>query len=376
MLIKGDRIEKIGTSNQLGQIHKNIEVIDLSSYYVLPGLIDTHTHLSIVPEEGNQLGQMRQEALWNVLRSIPNLSRSLRSGVTTQRIMGEEHFIDIYLKRAISAGYLDGPRLLVSGKQLVSSNGHGVALTTADGEQEIRKLVRQNLAMGADLIKIFVTGGVSSAGTALDFFSYTPQEVAAAVEEAQRAGSYVAAHAHGGRGLDICIEEGVRTIEHGAFINSEQIERMKRQDMWLVGTFSILFHPEGIEKTDFTVPAIREKVLRAREVVAENWRRVIQSGLNIALGTDSMHGRIVFELEYLRSFGASDLQALQAVTLNAARACGIEEQLGTLEEGKIADFVAVLDNPLENIASLRSVAAVYIGGKEVNRSSASKPLRE
>jgi imidazolonepropionase-like amidohydrolase len=279
--------------------------------------------------------------------------------------MGEEHYIDIYLKRAIKAGYLIGPRLLVSGKQIVASNGHGVALTTADGEAEIRKLARRNLAMGADLIKIFVTGGVSSPGTALSFFSYTPQEVEAAVEEAKRAGTYVAAHAHGGRGLDICIEKGVRTIEHGAFVESDQIEYMKSKDMWIVGTFSILFHPEGIEKADFATPKIREKVFQAREVVAKNWRNVIASGLNFALGTDSMHGMMGFEAEYLRTFGASEHQAIQAVTRDAARACGIETQFGTLEEGKIADFVAVPGDPLKDIKNLQKVTAVYMGGNKV-----------
>lgn len=366
MLLRGDRIEKIGPLDRLGHIQPDTEVIDLSDVYVLPGLIDSHTHLSIVPGEGDQLGQMRQKGLWNILRSIPHLSRNLKSGVTTQRIMGEEHYIDIYLKRAINAGYLIGPRLLVSGKQVVASNGHGVALTTADGEAEIRKLARRNLAMGADLIKIFVTGGVSSPGTALDLFSYTPQEVEAAVEEAARAGTYVAAHAHGGRGLDICIEKGVRTIEHGAFIASEQIEHMKNKGMWVVGTFSILFHPEGIEKADFASPTIKEKVSQARDVVAENWRNVIASGLDFALGTDSMHGMIGFEAEYLCSFGASEGQAVRAVTRDAARACGIEAQFGTLEEGKIADFVAVRGDPLIDIKNLQRVIAVYMGGNKVH----------
>jgi imidazolonepropionase-like amidohydrolase len=190
--------------------------------------------------------------------------------------------------------------------------------------------------------------------------------VSAAVEEAERGGTYVAAHAHGGKGLDLCIDCGVRTIEHGAFVNAEQLERMQQKDMWLIGTFSILFHPEGIEKTDFQVQSIREKVLQAREVVAENFAKIIQSGVNLALGTDSMHGLISFECECLTKFGATNLQALQAVTRNAARACRIEDSLGTLEAGKRADFIAVEGNPLEDITRLKHVAGVYMGAERMD----------
>jgi imidazolonepropionase-like amidohydrolase len=366
LLIDHGRIEKVGTPDSIGTLNESVEKIDLSAFSVMPGMIDAHSHLSVVPSEGDQLGQLRQPAAWNTVRSIPNLYKNLKSGVVAQRIMGEEHYIDVYLKRGIQEGLITGPLLLVSGTHLVASNGHGVAITTADGEAEIIKLVRRNLVRGADQIKIFVTGGLSSPGTSVDVCTYTAGEVSAAVEEAERGGTYVAAHAHGGKGLDLCIDCGVRTIEHGAFVNAEQLERMQQKDMWLIGTFSILFHPEGIEKTDFQVQSIREKVLQAREVVAENFAKIIQSGVNLALGTDSMHGLISFECECLTKFGATNLQALQAVTRNAARACRIEDSLGTLEAGKRADFIAVEGNPLEDITRLKHVAGVYMGAERMD----------
>ena len=366
LLIDQGQIEKVGTRDSIGSLAESIEKIDFSAHTVLPGMIDAHSHLSVVPSEGDQLGQLRQPAAWNTVRSIPNLYKNLNSGVVVQRIMGEEYDIDVYLKRGIQEGLINGPRLLVSGTHLVASNGHGVAFTTADGEAEIVKLVRRNLVRGADQIKIFVTGGLSSPGTAVDVCTYTAREVSAAVEEAGRGGSYVAAHAHGGKGVDLCIDCGVRTIEHGAFVTGEQIARMKQKDMWLIGTFSILFHPNGIEKTDFRVPSIREKVLQAREVVAENFKQIIQSGVNLALGTDSMHGFISFECECLTKFGATNLQALQAVTRNAARACRIDDSCGTLEAGKDAHFIAVEGNPLEDITRLKHVAGVYVGGERMD----------
>jgi len=361
--IRAERIEAVGGGKAP---EGNFQQIDLRELTVLPGFIDAHSHLSIVPGEGDQLGQMRQDGPWNTIRSIPNLEANLRSGVTVQRIMGEEHGIDFHLKRGIEQGLVLGPRLLASGRHLVASNGHGVALTTTDGEQEVRKLARRNLALGADQIKIFVTGGLSSAGTSVDVCSYTPQEVAAAVEEAGRAGTYVAAHAHGGRGVDLCIAEGVRTVEHGAFVDETQLEAMIKSEMWLVGTFSILFHPEGIEKSDFSVPSIRDKVMRAREVVAENFRTVVASGVNLALGSDSMHGWIGFEAECLVDFGASPLRAIQAITRDAARACRVDREHGTVEPGKRADLVAVAGDPLQDISRLQAVKAVFKGGVPVD----------
>ncbi|HUV07183.1 MAG TPA: amidohydrolase family protein, partial [Spirochaetia bacterium] len=136
------------------------EVIDLSEFYVLPAFIDAHTHLSIIPAEGNQLEQLRFPAGKAILRSISNIYKNLRSGVTTMRIMGQEHYIDVDIKNAVAQGLIQGPRLLVSGIGLVASNGHGVGLTVTDGVDEIRRRARQNLAKGVDFIKLFITGGM------------------------------------------------------------------------------------------------------------------------------------------------------------------------------------------------------------------------
>lgn len=365
LLVRDGRIERTGGPEQLKSLPPDLERIDFSGSWLLPAFIDSHSHLSIVPGQGDQLGQLRLPPAPAVLRSIPNLYRNLLSGVTTMRIMGQEHYIDLDLRAAVASGQIQGPRLLACGIGLVASNGHGVGLTTTDGEQEVRKLARRNLARGADFLKIFVTGGVSSSGSSLDFCGYTPVEVEAAVEEARRAGTYVAAHAHGGRGVDLCIQQGVRSIEHGAFVNPQQLELMKAKDMWLIGTFSILFHPEGIEKSDFGVPAIREKVLRAREVVSRNFEQILRSGVNLAVGTDSMHGFLVYELECLVRFGATPLQAILSATRDAARACRIEDRLGTLERGKLADFVVIADDPLADIRMLNHVQAVFKEGERV-----------
>jgi imidazolonepropionase-like amidohydrolase len=367
LLVENGKIKKVlRTVIEAGQ-YRIDQVLDFSDSYIMPGLIDAHSHLSIVPGEGNQLAQMRLPASTNALRSIPNIKKNIASGVTTMRILGEEHFVDIDIKNAINNGIIEGPRLLVSGKGLVPSNGHGVALTTTDGEEEMRKNARLNLAKGADLIKLFVTGGISSANTSLDYCSYSRIEIATAVEEAERVGSYVAAHAHGGKGIDLCIEEGVRTIEHAAFITKQQLERVVEKDLWIIGTFSILFHKTGIEQSDFSVPAIKEKVLRARETIADTFSKVLKYKPNLSLGTDSMHGLIGYEAECLVKFGASNEQAVAAITRDAARACRIEDQVGTLEEGKFADFIVLKNNPLENVKHLQDINYVFKEGKLLHR---------
>lgn len=363
LLIKNGWIEEVGLEEDFDFPRNEVEIIDLSQYYLLPGLIDSHNHLSIDPGLGDQLGQMRMHGQRNILRSMPNIKKSLASGVTTMRIVGEENFIDIDIKKAIQEKLISGPRLLVSGRGLVATNGHGAALTVSDGEEEIRRHARQNLAHGADLLKIFVTGGVSSTSGGLDSCSYSSKEIAVAVEEAERAGTYVAAHAHGGKGIDLCIQEGVRTIEHAAFISDNQIDEVLNNDLWIIGTFSILFHKTGIEQTDFSNPEIREKVLQAREMIAENFNKVIKSGANVALGTDSMHGLIAYEMECFVNFGATPMQAIMAVTKNAASAIRMEDKLGTLERGKIADFIGVNQNPLENIKHMQHVDFVYQSGE-------------
>ena len=341
------------------------EMIDYSDFVLVPGFINSHTHLSVTPGEGNQLGQMGRKSEVNILKSIPNLSKELYSGVTTSRIMCEENFIDFYLRDAIEEGLIQGPRLLVSGKAITSVNGHGYVDTSSDGVEEVIMNVNKNLEMGADFIKIFVGGGISSNTASLDHSTYSLEEIRAAVEVAKKAGKYVAAHVHGGLGIDLCIEAGVKCIEHGSMVSEKQLNQIIDNDMWITGTFSILFHEEGIEKTDMKQdPEIKAKVIRGREIVEETFDKIIHSEAKVSLGTDSMHGLMYYEAQKYVEFGANNQQAFDAITRNAALSCEIEEKLGTLEIGKIADFVVLEGNPLEDITQLRNVISVYKSGLE------------
>ena len=339
------------------------ETLDLSKRFVMPGLIDCHTHASIVPGLGDQLGQLCRGPVPQALAATANLRKDLAAGTTTMRIMGEEHFVDVELRDAIEAGIVTGPRLLVAGRGLAANNGHGRALTSYDGVDEVRRGARENLRRGANHVKIFVTGGVSSPGTTPTSSAYTREEIRAAVEEADRVGTYAAAHAHGGPGLRLAVQEGVGTIEHGALASDEDVALMIERRVWLICTFSIFMHPTGIEQGDGQRPAIMEKVRWSRRVVDENFPRHLASGIRFACGTDSMHGLMPFELQTLVRLGVSPRDALLAGTRWGAEACRVDREVGTIEPGKRADLIAVEGDPLTDMTALERVSLVMKDGQ-------------
>lgn len=361
IVVEGGRITAVGPAATT-PAPAGAPVLDLGDRFVMPGLVDAHSHISIVPGDGDQIGQLRQEAVPQALRATANLRRDLASGVTTLRVMTEERFLDVQVREAIEAGVIPGPRLLCGTRGITASNGHGRAISSFDGVDEIRRGVRENFQRGADHVKLFTTGGVSSTSSNLQGSVYSREEIRAAVEEAHRVGKYAAAHAHGGLGLRLAVEEGVSTIEHGALTTDDDIALMKERGAWLVCTLSILFHPTGIEQGDAGRPAIMQKVREARAVVLANFPRHLNSGVRFAVGTDSMHGLMPFELEMLVRLGVSTHDALLAGTRWGAEACRVEKELGTIEPGKRADLIAVHGDPLADITALRRVALVMKDG--------------
>ena len=361
VVVTDGRITSVGPAAS-GGVAPSAETVDLRDRFVMPGLIDCHSHASLVPGEGDQLGQLRRGPVPQALAATRNLRRDLAAGTTTMRIMGEEHFVDVDVRDAIEAGVIPGPRLLVAGRGLAADNGHGRALTSYDGVDDVRRGARENLRRGANHVKIFVTGGVSSPGPMPTGSAYTREEIRAAVEEADRVGTYAAAHAHGGPGLQLAVREGVRTIEHGALATDEDIALLIERRVWLICTFAIFMHPSGIEQGDGHRPAIMDKVRSARRVVAENFPRHLASGVRFACGTDSMHGLMPFELQMLVRFGVLPADALLAGTRWGAEACRIDNEVGTIEPGKRADLIALDGDPLKDMTALERVSLVMKNG--------------
>jgi imidazolonepropionase-like amidohydrolase len=333
---------------------------------LLPGLIDAHTHVSIVPSRGNQIEQMKLPVVEQLATARVNVQADLLSGVTTMRIMGQEMDVDFLLRDEILGGHTLGPDLICAGVQVAKKGGHGHALTAVTSEEDIERLVEANAAKGAGLVKIFTTGGVSSVVSSQGDCPFTAREVRCAADAAHRHGLKLASHAHGGAGARLAMENGADTIEHGVLFDGELIALARDRRVTIVGTFSILDHPAGIEAGDATRPEIVGKLRESRGRVRAAWNGILGASVPIAVGTDSMHGCLAFDIARLVEFGASPARALRAATIDGARVCGVADR-GVIAAGMRADLVAVLGNPLADIRAMSAPVMVMKSGRIVHR---------
>jgi imidazolonepropionase-like amidohydrolase len=361
-LVDGGSVVAVGRADEL--VTTNVRVHDFGDGVIVPGFVDAHTHVTIRPGEGDQHGQLVRPPVWQTIRGVQNVRRMLQSGVTTARIMTEQYDIDFEFRDAIARGETAGPRLLVAGPGLSPPGGHGSSGGGVAGIEPLREAVRARAAKGADHIKIFTTGGVSSVGSTLKESNYTGEEIAAVVDEARKAGLDVSAHAHGGPGVDLAVVNGIRSIEHGAMLDEGNIDNMVRYGTWLTLTNSISFHPDGIERGDARIPQIMAKVLQTREYVEQNVERIRAAKIPLALGTDSMHGLFGFEIQWMVDHGWTAEQALKAATSGGAGLIG-DPEIGILGPGSRADFVVLGDDPFQDIAAVYAIRAVYRAGCEV-----------
>jgi imidazolonepropionase-like amidohydrolase len=358
LVVRGGVVEAVGAQAQVAP--PGAQVTDLGGY-VLPGFVDAHTHVTIRPGEGRQHWQLVQPAPWQAIRGVANVERMLRSGVTSARIMTEDHGIDYQFRDAIARGEIAGPRLLVAGLGMSPPGGHGSAGGGVAGVGPLREGVRRRVADGADHIKIFTTGGVSSSGTALMESNYSAEEIGAIVDEARSLGRVVSAHAHGGAGVTLAVQNGIHSIEHGALLTDENVAEMAAAGTWLTLTQSILFHPDGIERGDAGDPTIITKVKEARAAVSRGVHRVREAGIRIALGTDSMHGHIGFEAQWMAEHGWTTSEALLALTRGGGELIG-DPTAGVLRPGARADFVVLDGDPVADITALAAPRQVYRAG--------------
>jgi imidazolonepropionase-like amidohydrolase len=344
---------------------RDVPVVRLPGITLIPGLIDAHTHVSIIPSRGDQLGQMRAPAGVQLAAARPLVLLDLLSGVTTLRCMGQEFGVDFDLRDEIASATTIGPEVLCAGVQVTKPGAHGHAVTAVSTGGEMEALIEANVARGAHLIKIFATGGVSSVATSASDSPFTADEVRLVADCAHRHGVHLAAHAHGGLGAKLAIENGVDTIEHGALLDAGLIESAAERGLAIVGTFSIVDHPAGILAGDASRPEIVGKLHEVRSRIADSWRRILASGVRIALGTDSMHGCIAHDVARLVEFGATPARAVRAVTSEAAQICRLTDR-GMIAPGLRADLVAVKGNPLEDVRALAGPVMVMKAGRIVH----------
>ena len=362
VLIRAGRVVDVGTAGNVAPA--DAVRVDAGTAVIVPGFIDSHTHVTIRPGEGNQHGQVVQPPVWQTIRGVENLRRMLASGVTTARIMTEQADIDLEYRAAIDRGEIIGPRLRVSGPGLSPPGGHGSSAGGVAGVSDLRAAVRDRAAKGVDHIKIFATGGVSSEGSSLTDSLYSAEEITAIVEEAAAAGLRVGAHAIAGPGVDLSVASGVFSVEHGSVLSAGTAAEMARRGVWLVLTSTIAYHPAGIEQGDARSATIMEKLREDRVHGRESARIARAAGVRIAVGTDSMHGLFGYELEWLVEQGWTPGEALTAATRSGAEVVGVDDA-GTLEAGKRADLVLLRSDPLSDITAVYDIAGVYRDGIEL-----------
>jgi imidazolonepropionase-like amidohydrolase len=359
------------------------EVIDVSGRTIMPGLIDNHVHFFF------QVGTPMQEsalkpATFHVLEAAERARRTLDAGITSVRDVG---LTPRGFKMAAQKGLIAAPRMNIAVTILSQTGGHSDTLLpsgiypplrtalsnknewpvwTADGTEEVTKASRQILRAGADFIKICTTGGVLSPEDEPTDTGFTREEIAAIVYEAQAKGKYVAAHAQGVQGIKNAIENGVRTIEHGIYVDEETAEDMVRRGTFLIPTFHA---PRGVLEAEAAKPGsvLPQSLRKTREVIeahSANVKMAIEKGVKIAMGTDAgvgIHGTNAMELRYMVELGGmTPMQAIIASTKTGAECNRMSGDVGTLEVGKLADILVVEGNPLDQIAILEDKSSLLM----------------
>src|SRR5579884_2102220 len=384
IVIDGEHISALGRQGQV-HIPREATVIDANGGSILPALIDTHVHFTM--EYPDVLRGLLTPPSLRLLQTIPRMRATLEAGVTTVRDAAGS---PAGLKMAVERGIVAGPRMQVAITLISQTGGYGdgfypccvdigffggsftdIPRGVADGIEEIRKTVREVLRAGADWIKLATTGGVLSTADAPTSSQLTVEEIATAVYEAAAQEKRCMAHAQGTQGIKNAILAGVASIEHGVYLTDELIDLMLDRDVWLVPT---LVAPLAVvdfsrEHPEILPPMMAAKAISVVKDHQQSFRKAVEAGVKIAMGTDSgvgKHGENGYELQLMVENGMTPMQAILASTARAAELLHLDKQLGTIEEGKLADIIVVSGNVLSDIkqiASADNVKLVLKGGK-------------
>ena len=358
------------------------ESTDLAGRTILPGLFDCHTHVTISHVDLWRVAQ--QPFSYVFYEAARNLAATLRIGITSIRDAGGA---DLGIRQAVDDGLIAGPRMQISIIMLSQTGGHGddwypsgaeIPLMIphpgrpsglVDGQDEIRHKVRELVRMGADVIKVATSGGVLSPRDDPRHAHFRPAELETLVDEATAAGIFVMAHAQGGDGIKNAVRAGIRSIDHGIYLDDEAIELMKARGTWFVPT---LVAPQGvIDAAEAGVPlppAVVDKARAVVEIHRSAFRHAVEAGVRIAMGTDSgvtPHGRNLRELALMADGGMRPAAVLEATTRSAAQLLGVDGERGTIESGKLADLVVVSGDPYDFTDLGDRVESVWKAGRQV-----------
>lgn len=359
----------------------NDKIIDLKNKFVLPGLMDMHTHLSGQTEKAGYLKRFQLYPPEQALAATQYLKNTLMAGFTTVRDLGGGEGVDLALRNAVNRGDIIGPRMLVAGKSLAVMGGHadptngfredilgipGIEEGVINGVESARTATLLAIKRGADWVKITATAGALSLSGNAQNPQFTEEEIRAIVNTAADFGRKVAAHAHGAEGAKRAIRAGVASIEHGTFMDDETMTLMKQNSVYWVPTITAgKSVADSAKIPGYYSPIVVPKALSIGPMIQETFRRAYKAGVPIAFGTDAgvfRHGRNAVEFQYMVEAGMPPLAAIKSATYHTAKLLGKLDELGTLEAGKIADIIAVAADPLQDIKALQNVAFVMKEG--------------
>ena len=356
-------------------------IIDLHDSFVLPGLIDSHVHLTSEQGPNSRLEAFTKTKSDQALDGAWNGLKTLKAGFTTVADLGAPNESIFALRAAIRSGRIPGPRIIAAGSPISVHGGHGDPTngmpeelvpvyrptSVCSGADDCRRAVREQVRAGADIIKITATGGVLSQTAAGLGQQFSDEELAAIVQTAHSMGRKVTAHAHGADGINSFLRAGGDSIEHGTYLDAESIKLFKASGAWLIPTLMAgdFVAREALRPNTFLTPAQQEKALQAGPKMLDMCRRAHEGGVKIAFGTDtgvSAHGDNAGEFALLVKAGLSPLEAIRAATVSAAEHFGLLNQIGSLLPGKQADLIAVRGDPLTDVTVLTRVSFVMKGG--------------
>ena len=377
VIVEGDAIKAVGPARDVA-VPPGARVIDLSRHTVLPGMMDTHDHITGEPGDGGDSAVLKETAGHAAIYGVLNAKKTLDAGFTTVRNVGALGYADVALKDAINKGLVPGPRLYIATRGLGITGGHadingwspeihlpGVS-QIVDGVDEVRRAVPEQIKAGADLIKVTASGGILSVGDSPDAQQYSFDELKAIVDEAARLGRKVAAHAHSAKAIVEASRAGVASIEHGSLVDDAGIAVMREKGTVLVPTvYTLNYIIEHGQESG--IPEYAQQKARAiRTQQRANLKKAYHAGVKFAFGTDAgvfPHGINAREFGILvDELAVPPMAAIRMATMDAAELIGIRDRVGSIEPGKWADIIAVEGNPLENIRLLEDVKFVMKAG--------------
>ncbi len=373
LLVRGTKISAVGPSNEV-KIPKGAVRIDGRGLSIVPGLIDCHVHLCLGGEPDVVATLESEHPSYTLLKSARHAKATIDAGFTTVRDVGSRDHSIFTLKQAIESGVMPGPRIVGAGLAICMIGGHARFIgQEVEGTEQVRKVVAEQVAAGAGVIKIIASGGVLTPGTSPDEAQMTMEELAAAVDAARQAGKRVAAHAHGAAGMKNAITAGVRSIEHATLLDDESGALMKQYGVYMVPTLSALATTAACRPGCGIPESALDKAKAMTKRHRASFKAAHQSGIAIAMGTDAgtpfnYHGDNAQELERMVAFGMTPMEAIVASTATAALLIGIQDSVGTVIKGMEADLVILQGNPLRRIEVLRDrdkIVGVMKAGKFV-----------